>query len=150
MEVLTSMIGFIDMDKVVNSTAAYKQGEKDLEAHKIMLETQLQQMMNEYEALSNEYQQNTEIWTDLVKASKIQEIANLEERIREAQANVQASVEEKRATIVKAIEEKIRTVTEQLAKEKELDFVFTASEGSSLVYAKENRDLTAEVIQRLN
>ena len=55
---------------------------------------------------------------------------------------------QKRKSLVKPVQEKVCGVVQKLAKEHG-DFVFTAPDGSTLIYADESKDLTDEVIRRL-
>ena len=55
----------------------------------------------------------------------------------------------KRQSLVKPIQEKVYKTIELLAKERNYDFIFTAPDGSQMIYAKADKDLTAEVVKRL-
>ena len=143
---------FVDMDKIMSSVAEYETAQKELER---LAERWRQEIAKEYEQIETmyrEYQVREPLLSDEMRKSKQEEIVTKEKAVRslqKARFGPEGELFKKRQSLVKPIQEKVYNEIQKLAKERKYDFVFTAPDGSSIIYADEDKDLTAEVIKRL-
>jgi outer membrane protein len=56
---------------------------------------------------------------------------------------------QKRQSLVKPVQEKVYNAIEKFAGDRNLDFIFTAPEGTTIIYAKADKDMTNEIIKLL-
>ena len=56
---------------------------------------------------------------------------------------------QKRQSLVKPIQEKIYSAIEKFSKERNFDMIFSAPDGSTIIYIKADKDVTSEVIKSL-
>ena len=145
-------VAYIDMDMILTSVDDYKQAQTDLDQ---LAEKWRQEIAREYdkiESMYREYQTREPLLSDEMKKTKQNEIVAKEKEIRDLNKRrfgPDGELFQKRKSLVKPIQEKVYGVIQKLAKERKYDFVFTAPDGSTLIYADESKDLTDEVIRRL-
>jgi len=54
---------------------------------------------------------------------------------------------QKRQSMVKPIQEKVYAAIEKFANERNYDVIFTAPDGTTMIYAKADKDITNEIIK---
>jgi outer membrane protein len=144
-------IGYTNADYILSLLPEAKQIEADLKS----LETQLQkQLQAKYQDLQNkiaDYQQNAANYTQVVRADKEQEINALQTSIQEFQQKAENTMVNKRNELLSPAYEKIGRAIENVAKENNYDFIFSAgSPGLDiLLYAKEESDVSDLILKKL-
>ena len=104
---------------------------------------QMQMMYQEYQTKANQFQQKQATWTPAIRDSKMREIQDMEGRIQEFQQLLQQELQQSQAQLQAPIVEKAQGVVKDLAKAKNVIFVF---DKGSLLYFDEAQafDLTQE------
>lgn len=144
--------GYVDMEKIMGSVAEYKTAQTELEQ---LAERWRQEIAKEYqqiESMYREYQTREPLMSDEMRKTKQDEIVVKEKEIRDLNKErfgTDGQLFKKRQSLVKPIQEKVYNEIQKLAKERKYDFIFTAPDGSTLIYAADDKDLTAEIIKRL-
>lgn len=98
------------------------------------LELQLTSMTGEYEKKYTEYQQNLAVMNDVVKASKEEEIMDLQTRIQEFQQKAQQSLQKKEGDLMEPLINKAKDAISAVAKDNGYSYVFDISVGTLLHY----------------
>lgn len=122
--------------------------ETKLQEYAKQLELQLTTMTGEYEKKLTEYQQNQGVMNDIVKASKEEEIMDLQRRIQEFQGKAQQSLQKKEAEIMEPIIKKAKDAISTVAKENGYSYIFDSGVGAMLYYP-EGDDVLPLVKQKL-
>lgn len=130
----TGKIGHINSNDLLQVMPEKDTAEAQLQEHAKQLELQLTAMTTEYEKKYTEYQQNSTVMNDLVKASKEEEIMDLQRRIQEFQGKAQQSLQKKETEIMEPIIKKAKDAIEQVAKENGYNYVFDTGVGALLYY----------------
>ncbi|MCH2020946.1 MAG: OmpH family outer membrane protein [Saprospiraceae bacterium] len=143
---------YVDMEKIMNSVKDYELAQRELEQK---AERWRQEIAKEYDQIENmyrEFQVREPLLSDEMRKSKHEEIVNKEKAVRSLQRSrfgPDGELFKKRQSLVKPLQEKIYNEIQKIAKERKYDFIFSAPDGSSIIYASDDKDLTAEVIKRL-
>ncbi len=143
---------YVDMDKIMSSVAEYEAAQKQLEQ---LAERWRQEIAKEYEqieAMYREYQTREPLMSDEMRKTKQEEIVAKEKAIRDLNKQrfgTDGELFKKRQSLVKPIQEKVYTAIQKIATDRKYDFIFSAPDGATLIYAADDKDLTAEVIKRL-
>ncbi|WBM74980.1 OmpH family outer membrane protein [Saprospira grandis] len=143
---------YVDMTKIMDAVPEYKTAQAELDQ---LAERWRQEIAKEYEQIEQlyrEYQAREVLMSEEMKTQKQNEIIEKEKAVRALQDQrfgPEGELFSKRQSLVKPIQEKVYKTIELLAKERNYDFIFTAPDGSQMIYAKADKDLTAEVVKRL-
>ena len=147
-----SKVDYVDMEKVMDSVEEYKTAQKQLEQQAERWRQEIAREYEQIEAMHREYQTREPLLSDEMRQAKQDEIVAKEKAVRSLQNTrfgPEGELFKKRQSLVKPIQEKVYGIVQKLAKDRGFDFIFTAPDGSTLLYAAENKDLTQEVIKRL-
>lgn len=143
---------YVDMDKIMNSVKEYETAQRELEQQAERWRQEIAKEYEQIETMYREYQVREPLLSDEMRQSKQDEIVQKEKAVRTLQKDrfgPEGELFKKRQSLVKPIQEKVYNEIQKLAKERKIDFVFTTPDGSTLVYANEDKDLTKEIIRRL-
>jgi outer membrane protein len=143
---------FVDMDKIMASVQEYETAQRELEQQAERWRQEIAKEYDQIETMYREYQVREPLLSDEMRKSKQEEIVVKEKAVRslqKARFGPEGELFKKRQSLVKPIQEKVYNEIQKIAKERKYDFVFTAPDGSTLIYAADDKDLTAEVIKRL-
>lgn len=111
---------------------------------------QIDMMMKEYQTKGQAYQSGEKTMTDAMKEVKLKEIQDLQNRIETTQQSAQDKIQTKKQELYTPILEKADKAIKAVAKEKNYDYIFDAnSQGGTIVYCKEEYDITALVKAKL-
>jgi outer membrane protein len=147
-----SKVGYVDMEKVLMSIPDYKNAQTSLEQQAEIWRQEISKEYDKIDQLYRDYQAREVLLSDETRKQKQEEIVNKEKEVRELQKKrfgPDGELFQKRQTLVKPIQEKVFQATKKLAEERGYDFIFTAPDGSTLIYAKSDKDITDELIKRV-
>ena len=145
-------VGFVDMTKVLESVPEYTSAQRELEE---IAERWRQEMAKEYDkidAMYKEYQTREPLMNDEMRKQKQEEIVAKERELRELQKKrfgPDGELFQKRQTLVKPVQEQVYKAIEKYATKMSYDFILTAPDGSTVIYAKGDRDVTNDIIKEL-
>lgn len=148
-----SKVAYVDMEKVLESVDEYQTAQKQLEQQSERWRQEIAKEYEQIEQMYREYQTREPLLSDEMRKAKQDEIVAKEKAVRALQTErfgPEGLLFKKRQSLVKPIQEKVYAAVQKLANERKFDFVFTAPDGATLIYADEDKDLTADVIRRLS
>ena len=115
-------------------------------------EKELKEMQKEWKDKYDDYERRKLIMGNQKKAEVEKELVTLEEKIddfRQSKFGVNGELYKKQEEFMKPIQNQVFTAIEEVAVEKELDFVFDRSGDLIFLYAKEEYDITSDVLNKL-
>ena len=113
------------------------------------VQSQLEEMMNEYRTKQEKYSAEAHKMSELLKKDKEEELGNLATRIQNFQQQAQAALEQQEQELITPIIDKAKKAIEQVAKENGYTYVFDTSIGAVL-YWEESDNILALVKKKLN
>jgi|JI61114C2RNA_FD_contig_31_7931661_length_2017_multi_6_in_0_out_0_2 outer membrane protein len=148
----SNKVGYVDIDKVLKNIPDYQKAQTELEQQAEIWRKEIAKEYEKIEATYRDFQAREVLLSDEARKQKRDEITNAEKVVRELQKKrfgPDGELFQKRQTLVKPIQEKVFTAIKKLAEERQYDFIFTAPDGSTVIYAKADKDLTDEVIKKI-
>ena len=144
-------IGYADVDYIFSKLPDAKQIESSLQAHQVQLQSQLKARYDEYKqklAALNGMPADT---PEAIQRDKMNELAQLEQRIQEFQQSAQESMENKRVQLLEPVYTKVGNAIKAVAEENKFDFILTAGVGGTdiVLYAGEEHDVSELVLKKL-
>jgi outer membrane protein len=145
-------MAYVDMEKIMESVPDYAKAQKELEE---IAERWRQEISKEYDKIDQMYryyQAREVLMSDDTRKQKQDEIVAKEKEVRELQKKrfgPEGELFTKRQSLVKPIQEKVYTAIEKFANDRNYDVIFSAPDGSTIIYAKADKDVTADVIKSL-
>lgn len=145
-------IGYIDSDAIMDKLPDAQDARKRLDVTIQEWQNELSRMEKEWKTKYDDYDRRKLILTDASRAELESELMKMEQQIadyREKKFGTNGELFQKQDEIMKPIQNKVFTAIKTIAIEEDLDFVFDRSGDIMLLYAKEQYDLTAKVLERL-
>lgn len=141
---------YVDMEKIMEAVPEYKTAQSELEQ---LAERWRQEIAKEYDKIDQmyrDYQAREVLMSDEMRKQKQDEIIVKEKEVRELQKKrfgPEGELFLKRQSLVKPIQEKVYAAIEKFATDRNYDVIFSSPDGSSIIYAKADKDMTAEIIK---
>lgn len=145
-------IGYVDSDTIMENLPDAQDANQKLDALVKEWQTELSKLEQEWKTKYDDYDKRKLIMTDQTRAETEQELVKLEKQVgefREKKFGNNGELFQKQDEIMKPVQNKVFNAITDIAKEEELDFVFDRSGDVLLLYAKEEYDITAKVLERL-
>jgi outer membrane protein len=145
-------IGYVDSQSIMDKLPDAKDAQQRIDTQIADWEKELKEMQKEWKDKYDDYERRKLIMGNQKKAEVEKELVTLEEKIddfRQSKFGVNGELYKKQEEFMKPIQNQVFTAIEEVAVEKELDFVFDRSGDLIFLYAKEEYDITADVLNKL-
>lgn len=141
--------GHVNSNELLMAMPERKDAETAIQNYAKQLEGQLQTMNVEWESKMQDYQAKEAMLDNAIKKTKMKEIADLENRIKEFQATAQEDLQKKENELLQPMIDKAKKAIEEVAKENKYTYVFDSGAGM-LLYTPESDNLLPLVKKKLN
>lgn len=145
-------VGYVDSDTILDNLPDAKDAQQKLDALIQEWQAELKKMEADVKIKKDDFEKRKLIMTEQTSKEAEEEIGKLEKEItdyRDKKFGANGEVFQKQDELMKPIQNKIFNTIQEIAVEEELDFVFDRSGDILFLYAKEDYDLTAKVLERL-
>ena len=132
-------LGHIESSKLVAAMPEMAQAQKDLEAQQAEVQKESQNLRDQYQKLIVEYTQNQKTYSEIILASKEQEINEL------AMNKLQKTREE----LFEPVMTKATNAIKEVAKENGFTYIFDMSSGAILFASETSEDILPLVKKKL-
>jgi len=105
------------------------------------IEKQMKELMAEYQGKYEKFERDAPNLPEILKKDRLEEIKNLENRIRNFQQDAQASLEQKEQELIEPILTKAKKAIEEVAKENGYTYIFDTSVGAVLYWEESDNVL---------
>jgi outer membrane protein len=147
-----SKIGHINSEAIMTTLPEAIDAQKSLDVLVGQWEAELQKMQAEWKKKFDDFDKKKLILTDQARADQEKELRTLDQGIaeyRNKKFGQNGELFQKQNEVMKPIQNKIFKVLEEIAKDEGYDYIFDKSGEILLLFANEKRDLTQQVIQRM-
>lgn len=141
--------GHINTSELLTAMPEREAAQKELQDYAKKLENQLEIMQVEYNTKVQDYLQNQETFTNIIKQTKERELQELQNRIQEFQAGAQEDLQQMESRLIQPILQKAEEAINAVATEKGLIYVFDVSSRVVLFYSSESENILAAVKVKL-
>ncbi len=145
-------IGYVDSDSIMDKFPDAQDARQKLDAFIQDWQTELSKIETSWKTKYDDYEKRKLIMTDQTRAETESELIKLEQQIsdyREKKFGTNGELFQKQDEIMKPIQNKVFTAIKDIAKDEDLDFIFDRSGDVMLLFAKDEYDLTALVLEKL-
>ena len=129
-------LGYVNSGKLLEKIPGRDTLEQKLKDYRKGLEDQVQSMIVEYRSKLQNYQENMDSMSDLIRQSKESELQELEQRIQNFRQTADADLQNKQSELFNPLLEKAQKAIEKVAEENGYTYVFDVSMGTLLYYEK--------------
>lgn len=139
-------IGYINSSKLLEKIPGRDTLEAQLKDYRQGLEDQVQSMVVEYRNKLQNYQENAESMSDLIRQSKETELREMEKRIQNFRQTADMDLQNKQSELFNPLLEKAQKAIEAVAEDNGYTYVFDVSMGTLLYY--ENGDNLQSLVEK--
>ena len=142
-----AQIGVLDVDKIIQESSAVVDIQKKVDAKKIAYENEINKKQSQLETEQKKLEDKK---ITLSKEAFEKEVKGFETKVDDLKTYIdrkQNSLKKASIDAMSKVNDKVKTIVSEIAKEKELDTIIPASQ---TLYFKDELDITAEVLSRLN
>ncbi len=145
-------VGYVDSDTILGNLPDAQDAQQKLDALIQEWQVELKKLEADIKLKRDDFEKRKLIMTEQTSKEAEEEINKLEKELadyRDKKFGANGEVFQKQNELMKPIQNKIFNTIQEIAVEEELDFVFDRSGDMLFLYAKEEYDLTAKVLERL-
>ncbi|MGD8778903.1 MAG: OmpH family outer membrane protein [Ignavibacteria bacterium] len=145
-------IGYVDSDTIMKDLPDAQDAQASLDALIQEWQDELAKLERNWQQEYDTYEERKLIMSDQKRIEKEQELIKLEDEInqfRQGKFGVNGELFKKQDEVMKPVQNKIFTAIKEVAEEKGLDFVFDRSGDILFLYAKDEYDITLDVLEKL-
>ncbi len=132
--------GHINTNELLRMMPGRDQAQADLERYAQELEETFAAMQQEFQNKYQDYIENQETYSQLVRQSKERELQSLNERIMEFQESAQQDIMEQEERLLNPIVEQAREAIRKVGREHGYTYIFDTS-GGSMVFWENGEDV---------
>lgn len=138
--------GYLNTQEIMQAMPEAKKVGEDIEKYLTQLEAEFKIIMDEYESKVKKFQEDEKTLSETMKEIRVKEIRNLEQSLQAFRDGTQEKMQKKEAELVNPLIEKIKKAIDDVGKENNYDYIFSAS---ALEYAKDSENITSLVKSKL-
>ena len=145
-------IGYVDSDSIMDKFPDAQDARQKLDAFIKDWQAELTKLETSWKTKYDDYEKRKLIMTDQTRAETESELIKLEQKIgdyREKKFGTNGELFQKQDEIMKPVQNKVFTAIKDVAKDEDLDFIFDRSGDVMLLFAKDEHDVTALVLEKL-
>jgi len=145
----TIKLGHINSAELMRAMPELEEAEQRLQQEVREAEAAYRTMMTELQNLMQEFQANSAQWSELIRATRIRAIQDLEQRIQDFEQQSQRELEFLQQSLMTPIIERARRAIEDVARDNGFTYIFDTS-GGMLLFAADSDDILSLVKRQLN
>ena len=145
-------IGYVDSNTILDNLPDAQDARQKVDALIQEWQNELKEMDSKLKIKKDDYEKRKLIMTEQTSADSIAAIKKLEKEIadyRDKKFGANGELFQKEDELMKPVHNKIFNAIQEIATDEDLDFVFDRSGDIMLLYAKEEYDITAKVLEKL-
>jgi len=145
-------IGFVDSDTIMENLPDVQDTRQKLDQIIRDWQNELRGMESDYKKQKDDFDKSSLIMTDQTRTEaqkKLSELNNKISEFRDKKFGPNGELFQKQDELMKPVQNRIFNAIQEIATDEDLDFVFDRSGDILLLYAKNEYDITAKVLEKL-
>lgn len=143
-----SKVAHINTQELVAAMPDYKSAQSQMDQLAKTYDADIKELATALKTKMDQYQAEAESKTQAENETRMQELAGMENNIRQYQVNAQKDMQQKELDLLKPITEKAKDAILKVARAQGFDYVLDSSQGSGVIMA-DGKDLMADVKKEL-
>lgn len=148
-ETESTKIGYIDMQKAIQSTKAGQKAKKDLESEYNVKKKELEGKDKDLKKMSDDLEKKSLVLSEEVKGKKQMELREEMLKFQETVAKSQVAIQQRERDLTKPILEKLKKIIDDIGKKESYTVILEKSE-NSVLWAPSKIDLTDRVVKEFD
>lgn len=144
--------GYVDADFILKKMQSYEKAQVNIQESSAKWEADIEKKFAAVEAMEKKYLAEEILLTEEMKAERKTEIKKFKDEAREYQKKVfgyQGLFFTRQKELLKPAMEELHKAIEKVSRQNKLQFVFSNTEGLTILYAEQRHDYTEEVMKEL-
>ena len=141
---------YIDTSKLMEESIEAKDIQARFKDKAKVMENQLVVEINKFKSEAASFKQNAQINGQAWAQQKGSELSQKEQQLNYAQQAMSEQLQQENGVEMDSLVKKYRKVIKDYGKEKGYDYIYGTGEAASILYAKDNYDISKEVIKMIN
>ncbi len=142
-------LGHVNTNELLRMMPERQEAQEELQRYAQDLEETFMSMQNEFQTKYQEFIDNQETYSQLVRQSKERELQSLQERIMEFEESAQQDIMQEEERLLRPIINEAREAIEEVARDNGFTYIFDTS-GGAVVYHERGEDIMPLVMDKLN
>lgn len=142
-------LGHIDTQKLIQAMPEMTSAQKTLQDKQTEVEKELTNMKEQFQTKLTDYSQNAKNMSDVIRASKEQELQELQQRIQRFQEIALDNLEKTQKDLMQPIMDKALNAIKEVGKENGFAYIYDMSAGIILFAADNTEDVLPLVKKKL-
>ena len=142
-------LGHIETQKLIQAMPEMASARKTMETKQAEIEKELTNMQEQFKVKLDEYSKNGKTMSDVIRASKEQELQELQQRIQSFQQIAMDNLKKTHAELMQPIMDKALNAIKAVGKENGFTYIFDMSQGGILFNADNTEDVLPLVKKKL-
>ena len=140
-------LGVVDLQRVFNTSKDAQEAQQVFQKETKNMQQKMKSKYDELLKLQQQIKEQAAFLSDEEVKKKKQELMKKQQEFNKMRDQMMQRSEKRRSELLKPVMEKIKAIVNNIAREKNLDAVFTKE---AVIYNKSKLDITDMVIERLN
>lgn len=132
-------LGHIETQKVIQAMPEWAEARKTYQAKEDEVKKELANMQEQFQTKFADYSEKSKTYSDVIRASKEQELQELQQRIQRFQEIAVNELEKSQNDLMQPVMEKAMNAIKAVGKENGFTYIFDMS-GGMILYAAENSE----------
>lgn len=142
-------LGHIETEKLIKAMPEMTTAEKTLQAKQDEVVKEMTNLREQFQKLVADYTQNSKTFSDAIRASKEQEIQQLQQRIQNFEEVATNELQKAKNELMQPIMDKALNAIKEVGKENSFTYIFDLSSGVLLFTAENSQDILPLVKAKL-
>lgn len=142
-------LGHIETQKLIQAMPEMAAAQKTLQDKQTEVEKELTNMKEQFQAKLTEYSEKANTYSDMIRASKEQELQELQQRIQRFQEMAVSDLEKSQKDLMQPIMDKALNAIKEVGKENGFSYIYDMSAGVILFAAENTIDVLPLVKKKL-
>ena len=140
-------LGHIETQKLIQAMPEMAAARKTMETKQTEIEKELTNMQEQFKMKLDEYSKNGKAMSDVIRASKEQELQELQQRIQSFQQIAMDNLEKTQAELMQPIMDKALNAIKAVGKEHGFTYIFDLSQGG-ILYNADNTEKVLPLVKK--
>lgn len=142
-------LGHIESQKLIQAMPEWAQAQKEFQTQQDQVEKELTNLQEQFQTKMAEYAEKSKTYSDVIRASKEQELQDLRQRIQLFQETAMNELDKTQKKLMQPIVDKAMNAIKEVGKENGFTYIFDSSNGTILFSAENSLDVLPLVKKKL-
>jgi outer membrane protein len=150
--VVAQRYAVIDSKYILDKMPEYKDAQKKLDQFSELWQQEIEQRQTAMDKMVKDFEAEQVLLPDNLKKKREDEIYNKEKELRDLQRKrfgFEGDLFKKRQELIKPVQDKVYNAVQQMAIQKQYDFILDKSEGITIIFADPKLDKSDEILKSM-